>query len=317
MNIGLDFVLFNNRLDGSINYYRRRQEDLLGKYDAPVPPNPSKQTFANVGTMQNVGLEVDLNFKVVNREDFKYQIGFVGANNDNKFVSFSNDVFKGQKYVDMVDLPGPGTPGRAQRLEEGKRIGNFYMWKFAGIDQLGNILVYNKDNEVIQGNQATNDDKRVVGNGLPKFTASLNNSFQYKNWDLSFHLRGVFGYDIFNVHDFYYGLQSSPTNENVLSSAYGKNSPIKGDKILCDYFLEKGDFIKLDVVTLGYTQKFNSKYINSARVYASGKNLARITGFSGVDPETYPINGLTPGITNSKAYYPSTARILIGVQVSF
>jgi len=317
MNVGLDFVLFNNVLEGSVNYYRRKQQDLLGWYNAPLPPNPHTQTYANVGTMQNVGVELDLNINAVNHKDFKYRIGVVGATNDNKFISFSNDIFQGQPYVDMVYLPGPGTPGPAQRLQEGERIGNFYMWKFAGVDQLGNMLVYDQNDEVIQANQATNDDKRIVGNGLPKFTASLNNTFQYKNWDLAFYLRGVFGYDIFNVHDFYYGLQSSPTNENVLPAAYGQNSPIKGDKVLCDYFLEKGDYVKLDVVTLGYTLKPVSKYFSSIRFYATGKNLARITGFSGVDPETYPINGLTPGVTGSKSYYPSTAQVLVGVQVNF
>lgn len=317
MNIGLDFALFKNKVEGSLNYYNRKQQDLLGWYNAPVPPNPQAQTYANVGSMRNTGLELDLSVKVINNKDFSYQVGFVGATNDNKFLSFSNNTFKGQDYVDMVYMPGPGTPGPAQRLQEGERIGNFYMWKFAGVDQNGNMLVYSKDGKVIQANAATNDDKRVVGNGLPHFTASMNHTFKYKNWDLGLYFRGVFGFDIFNVHEFYYGLQSATASSNVMESAYSKNAVIKGDKVLCDYFLEKGDYVKLDVATLGYTIKSNSKYFNSIRLYAAGKNLARITGFSGVDPEAYPINGLTPGITGSKSYYPSTAQLLLGAQISF
>lgn len=316
VNIGLDFALFN-RIDGSINYYRRKQEDLLGWYNAPVPPNTQSQTYANVGSMLNTGIEIDLNVNVVKNSDFSYNINFVGATNNNEFLSFSNDIYKGQNYVDMVGLPAPGTPGNAQRLQEGQRIGNFYMWKFAGVDQNGNILVYNKNNEVIQANAATNDDKRVVGNGLPHFTSSMNHDFRYKNWDLQLYFRGVFGFDIFNMHDFYYGLQSSTASSNVTSDAYSRNALIKGDKVLCDYFLEKGDYVKLDVINIGYTIQSRLKYFNSIRLYATGRNLARITGFSGVDPEAYPINGLTPGITTSKSYYPSTAQLLLGAQVSF
>lgn len=317
MNVGLDFSVLNNRIEGSVNYYNRTQQDLLGWYNAPVPPNPQVQTYANVGSMRNAGFELDMNVKVVNKKGFSYQIGVVGATNDNKFLSFSNNIFQGQNYVDMAGLPAPGTPGPAQRLQEGERIGNFYMWKFAGVDQNGSMLVYNKDNKAIQANVATNDDKRIVGNGLPKFTASMNHTFKYSNWDLALYLRGVFGYDIFNVQEFYYGLQSTPAGSNAFASAYTKNAPIKGDKVLCDYFLEKGDYVKLDVVSLGYTVKSNFKCFSSIRIYATGKNLATITGFSGIDPQAYPVNGLTPGITGGKSYYPSTAQVLFGAQISF
>ena len=316
MNFGLDFSLLNNVIEGSLNYYTRKQQDLLGWYNAPLPPNTSYQTYANVGSMLNKGLEIDLNVKVITKKNFSYQIGFVGATNDNKFLSFSNNIFKGQNYVDMASMSAPGSPGPAQRLQEGERIGNFYMWKFAGVDQNGNMLVYNKDGKVIQPNKATNDDKQIVGNGLPHFTASMNHTFRYKKWDLGLYFRGAFGYDLFNTHEFYYGLQSSP-NTNVMASAYGKNAAIKGDKVLCDYFLEKGDYVKLDVINLGYSIKTASKYFNSIRVYATGKNLAKVTAFSGLDPEIYPINGLTPGVKTSKSYYPTTAQLLLGVQISF
>ena len=322
MNIGLDFSLFKNVVQGSVNYYRRKQQDLLGWYNAPVPPNPQNQTYANVGSMLNTGLELDLTVQVINKKDFSYHIGLIGSTNDNKFLSFSNNIFQGQHYVDMAGMPAPGSPGPSQRLQEGERIGNFYMWKFAGVDQNGSMLVFSKEGKVIQQNKATNDDKQIVGNGLPHFTASMNHTFKYKSWDLSLFFRGAFGYDIFNIHEFYYGLQSSP-NTNVIASAYGKNSIIKGDKVLSDYFLEKGDYVKLDVVNLGYTIKSHSKYFSSIRLYASGKNLAKITGFSGIDPEIYQVNGLTPGVkltsgdNPSKSYYPTTSQLLLGAQISF
>ncbi|HEY1164833.1 MAG TPA: TonB-dependent receptor, partial [Chitinophaga sp.] len=325
-NVGLDFVLFHSMLSGSVNYYQRKQQDLLGLYNVPIPPNIQTQTYANVGSMRNSGFELQLNVAAINQKDFTYNISFAGATNNNRFVSFSNDQYHGQEFAEVVGMPAPGSPGAAQRLQEGERIGNFYMWKYAGVDDQGNFLVYDKSGKPIPSTQATNDDKRIVGNGLPRFTASLGNTFNYKKWDASVYFRGAFGYDIFNVHDFYYGLQSVQDNTNLLESAYGKNGHISGKNTLAflnDYFLEKGDYVKLDVVTLGYTINSKSKYFESLRIYASTKNLATFTSFKGVDPEAYPVNGLYPGIlTNStgggsKAYYPSTTQLLFGLQVNF
>ncbi len=325
-NIGVDFAIFNNKVTGSFNYYNRKQEDLLGYYNVPLPPNIQSTTFLNVGTMRNAGIELQVTAALVEKKDFNYSISFAGATNNNKFVSFSNDLFKGQKFLDVVGMPAPGSPGTTQRLQEGERVGNFYMWKFAGIAENGNFLVYNKDGEVIPSNQAVNDDKRIVGNGLPKFTASLGNTITYKNWDASVFFRGAFGYDIFNVHEFYYGLQAAAANINVLKSAYDRNNEINGPNsvaLLTDYFLENGNFLKLDVVTVGYTIKSKSKFYDSLRIYGSTRNLATFTAFRGVDPEAYPINGLYPGILTtssgggSKSYYPTTTQLLIGVQFNF
>ncbi|WP_348822205.1 SusC/RagA family TonB-linked outer membrane protein [Flavobacterium aestuarii] len=315
INVGFDFGFYDNRITGSLNYYNRKQEDILGDYRSPVPPNVFSTTFVNVGSMRNEGFELDLSYDVIRSNNLNYNVTFVGSSNNNKFLSFSNEIFEGQSHTDLVYLPSPGTPGPAQRLEEGRRIGEFYMWKFAGVDQFGNMLILSKNNEIIHQNEATEDDKRFVGNGLPKYFASLNQKVTYKNWDLAVFLRGAFDYDIFNIHDFYYGLDSSPENENVLSSAYGKNQLIKGDKVLTDYFLEKGDYIKLDAVTIGYTLKMSS-YFDSLRLYATGSNLATFTSFSG-DPEMYPVNGLTPGITGSKSYYPAAATYLVGINLNF
>lgn len=317
-NVGVDFTLFNSIISGSLNYYNRTQQDLLGNYDVPVPPYLFAETFVNVGTMRNTGIEIDLNVQAVKTKDFSYNIGFVGATNYNKFLRFSNSEFIGKEYKDICNMESPGNPGNLQRMQEGKRLGNYFTHAFAGIDENGNWLVWNKDNtKKISINEATDDDKRVTGNGLPKFTASLSNTFAYKNWDLTVYLRGAFGYDLFNVHDLYYGLQSAPGN--VLKKAYDKNAKItKGQNVLTDYFIEKGDYVKLDVVTLGYRFNINNKWLDSIRLYATGKNLATITGFSGVDPASYQSNGLTPGTNGgTRSYYPTSVQVLFGVQLDF
>lgn len=319
-NVGVDFTLFDGILSGSLNYYHRKQQDLLGDYTVPVPPYLFDTTYANVGTMRNTGIEIDLNVQAVRTRNFTYDIGFVGATNNNKFVSFSNSVYKGNPYMDVCGMPAPNMPGNLQRIQEGERIGNFRTYAYAGVDENGNWLVWNKDNtEKISILNAQEEDKRITGNGLPKFTASLTNSFTWKNWDLTLYFRGAFGFDLFNVHDLYYGLQSSNKISNVLPKAYKENAAITtGVNVLTDYFIERGDYVKLDLVTLGYTWNVDKKYLERIRFYLTGRNLLTITGFSGVDPSTYLVNGLTPGtLGGSRNYYPSTTQMMFGVQVDF
>ncbi|PQA56857.1 SusC/RagA family TonB-linked outer membrane protein [Siphonobacter curvatus] len=320
LNFGVDFSIFKERFSGSINYYTRKNKDLLGFYSVPLPPNIQGSTYANVGTMQNSGIELQLNAQVVSTSAFTYSVAFAGATNSNKFVSFSNAAYQGQNYIDVVGLPSPGSPGTAQRLQEGQRIGTFYMLHAAGVGDDGKLLVYNQKGDIIPADKANNDDKRVVGNGLPKATLSLNNTFTYKKWDASVFFRAVVGYKLFNTQAFYTGTPGTQSNANVLTSAYGGGKYAKLTNqattvILSDYFLEDGSFLKLDNVTLGYTPKVNLKSIRSIRLYAAARNLLTFTSFTGGDPDRYPINGLYPGINSSRSYYPTTTQILAGIQL--
>jgi TonB-linked SusC/RagA family outer membrane protein len=318
-NVGLDFSLFDHRLTGSVNYYSRKQKDLLGNYNVPKPPYLYLTTFVNVGTMKNTGVEMELNIKAVETKDFSYNIGLIGATCNNEFVSFSNDMYKGEEFYETAEMRDLSRQAMLQQQREGQRIGTFYLIRWAGVADDGQWLVYNKDNVIIPIAEASfTADRQKAGNGMPKFTASFNNTFRYKNLDASIYFRGVFGYDIFNVHDFYYGMPTAAGNENTLKKAYYENAKAtEGYNAVTDYFLEKGDYVKLDVVSLGYTYRVKSKWIDSFRVYATARNLATFTSFSGVDPESYPINGLTPGFVENRNYYPSTTQMLFGVQLNF
>ena len=317
-NIGLDFSLFRGRFYGSFNYFCRRQQDLLGSYKVSVPPYLFDETFVNVGTMKNTGFEVDLNVKAVKSKDFDYDINFVGATMNNKFVSFSNSEYVGQDHYDVSGTEDPYPFYNLQRIEEGESLGNFYMWKYAGHTPEGEWLVYDKDGDIIRASQASDDDRQKVGNGMPKFTMSMTHSFRYRNFDLALFFRGAFFYDIFNIHDFYYGTRNFTGNR--LQKAYGKNYDISGsaNPVVCDYFLERGDYLKLDMVTLGYTFRPKDwKFLERIRIYATGKNLVTLTKFSGVDPASYQVNGLTPGASSSRTYFPSTRQLIVGLQVDF
>ena len=317
-NIGLDFSLFNNRVYGSINYFSRRQQDLLGNYKVSVPPYLFDETFVNVGTMKNTGFEFDLNFNVINTKTFGYDFNIVGTTMRNEFVDFSNSEYVGQDFYDVSGTEGPYPFYNLQRIQKGESLGNFYMWEYAGHTTDGEWLVYDKEGDIIRASQAGDEDRRVVGNGMPKFTLSSSHNFRYRNFDLSLFFRGAFFYDIFNIHDFYYGTRNFTGNR--LQKAYAKNFDIAStaNPVVCDYFLERGDYLKLDMVTLGYTfQPKDWRFLDRVRVYATGKNLLTLTKFSGVDPSTYQVNGLTPGAQGSRTYFPSTRQFIVGLQVDF
>ncbi len=316
-NIGVDFSLLEHRFSGSVNYFIRRQSDLLGSYDVSVPPHLFSTIFTNVGTLRNRGVEFDLTVDAVRRDKFSWSFTLVGATSDNRFVSFSNDTYQGQTYYNVCTMSNPNNPGYLQRIEEGQRIGNYYTWRYAGVDKSGNWLIYDRNDNIIPVSEGSEEDKTITGNGLPKFTGSMTHNFVWRNFDLSVALTGAAGFDIFNVHDFYFGLQGM--SGNVLTKAYSKNAHItSGLNVITDYFIEKGDYLKIDYVTLGYTLRLNRKFIDSFRVYGTARNLYTFTRFEGVDPSTYEVNGLTPGtFGGSYNYYPSAFQFIFGVQIGF
>ncbi|MDE5682794.1 MAG: TonB-dependent receptor, partial [Muribaculaceae bacterium] len=317
-NVGVDFSMFNNRFYGSLNYFNRRTQDLLGNYKVPVPPYLHDETFVNVGTMKNTGFEVDLSFNAVQTKEFDYNFNVIGTTMSNKFVDFSNSEYVGQDYYNVCGTEDPYPFYNLQRIEKGESVGNFFMWRYAGINEDGEWLVYDKDSDIINASQASEADRQKVGNGMPKFTLSTTHNFRYRNFDLSLFFRGAFCYDIFNIHDFYYGTRKF--TGNVLKKAYGKNFAISptSSHAVTDYFLERGDYFKLDQITLGYTLNVPQwRFIDKIRLYGTMKNVFTITKFSGVDPSSYQVNGLEPGAQGSRKYFPSTRQFILGVQLDF
>lgn len=323
-NLGVDFDLFNRRVSGSVNYYATTNKNLLGYYNVPVPPNLQTQTYLNVGSMKNSGLELQLNVTPVRTRDFAYNIGITGAYLSNKLVTLSNALYNGGTFIDGPGFAAPGSPGPVQRDQQGQRIGNFYTLHAVGVNSSGQLMVYSPTlKSIVTADQASTADRQIEGNGLAKFTASLNQLFKYKDFDLSIFLRGAFGYKLFNTQAFYLGQPGRKgAGFNLLSSAYGgdKYSKITDSKtayVLSDYFLEPGGFTKIDNINVGYTKQIRFKYIRSIRVYATGRNLYTFTKFKGGDPSLVPQAGLWPGATNSLSYYPATRQLLFGAQINF
>ena len=215
-------------------------------------------------------------------------------------------------------VEGPFLGYTLQRIEAGQSIGNFYMWKYAGINERGEWIVQDKNGYLIELSQATDEDRQIVGNGLPKFTMSTTHHFRWRDFDLSLFFSGAFGFQIFNIHDYFYGTRKF--NGNVLKKAYGKNFKVSATSphAVTDYFLEDGDYFKLDQLSLGYklhTPK--ARYMDGLRIFGTVNNVFTLTKFSGVDPSKYSVNGLAPGANGSRSYYPSTHQFILGVQLDF
>lgn len=321
-NIGLDFTVFNNKLNGSIDAYRRQTKDMLWNYQVPVPPYLYSQILANVGTVENKGLEVILNYNAVRTDSFLWTTSANFSTNANKLVSLSNDLF--QTTNDFFDAGHTGEPVQesTHRVRIGGPIGNFYGYKSVDIDENGHWIIENKDGEAIPIANSSTDDKHVLGNGLPKYYLGWNNSVQYKNWDMNISIRGVFGYQILNFQRMYYENPKILYNQLTTSRdlVYGK-AMLDSDQAYVSHYIEDGDYVKIDNVTLGYTLPISqSKYFKEARLYASGLNLLTITGYKGIDPEVgYRDEGgsfLAPG-NDARDKYPTTRTFTFGVSLSF
>jgi hypothetical protein len=315
-NIGVDFVAFNSRLRGSVEFFDRRSQDLLYNYTAPQPPFIYKSILVNVGTTKNTGVEVTLDYDVLRKGALKWTTGINWSMGSTKLTKLSSDVYQ-MAYLDLYQKPGVGTSEYFFRVEEGGKIGQFFGYEHAGIDENGLLLIYDNNGNKVPAAQADPSYKCNIGNGAPKHFLSWSNSLSYKNWDLSLLFRSALGYKIFNMRKYGMGLQGAGT-DNVLRTAYTDYSNVHSSGgIISSYFLEKGDYFKLDNVTLGYT--FTPKkreLVESLRVYLAAKNLFTLTGYEGNDPSIVTSTGITPGIDSNIAY-PQATQVSLGVTLRF
>ncbi|MCF8222378.1 MAG: SusC/RagA family TonB-linked outer membrane protein [Bacteroidales bacterium] len=316
-NIGLDFSFAGGRIGGSVDAYTRLTKDMLWDYSVPVPPYLFGTITANVGQIRNRGIEVLLNFVPVRSANLEWRSDITYSTNSNKLISLNNEQFQTTNDFFYAGHTGEPIQTVTHRIDIGGPIGNFWGLKVVDIDEDGIWIVETPDGELISAADASDADKQVLGNGLPSHYLSFNNSFTYKGFDLNINMRGAFGFQILNFQRMYY---ENPTiNYNMLNSAFDE---VYGKEVLQDvqrfvsYYIEQGDYMKLDNITLGYT--FNTDNLNAVkrfRVYVSGRNLATITGYKGMDPEVN-IRGLSPG-NDSRDKYPTVTSYTFGINLTF
>ena len=315
-NVGVDFVALNSRLRGSIEYFDRRSKDLLYNYTAPQPPFIYNTILVNVGTTQNTGIEVSLDYDVLAKKALKWTTGINWSMGQTKLTKLSSDAYQ-MAYLDLYQKPGPGSSEYFFRVEEGGKIGQFYGYEHAGVDENGLLLIYDNNGNAVPAAQADPTYKRNIGNGAPKHFLSWSNSLSYKNWDLSMLFRSALGFEIFNMRKYGMGLKGSGT-DNVLRKAYTDYADVESSGgIISSYFLENGNYFKLDNVTLGYTYSPKSRQlVENLRIYLTAKNVFTLTGYEGNDPSIVTSTGITPGIDSNSAY-PQATNFTLGVTVRF
>ncbi|MCJ8209019.1 SusC/RagA family TonB-linked outer membrane protein [Mucilaginibacter sp. RS28] len=323
-NLGLDFSLLKNRINGTVDLYNRRVTGLLYDYIVPSPPNLYNSTKANVGTLNNKGIEVSVNFVPVKTKDFSWTSTVNFSTNRNKLVSLSNDLYQATLPYFTAGSTGPPATTFTNIVQVGHNIGDFYAFKVVGITKDGYWIYQEPDGSTVTYTDPrfkhAFEDKQVVGNGLPKYYAGWNNTINYKNWDFSVTMRGAFRFQIANLQRADFELPGI-MNYNRMASAYDK---IYGVAVLNknvaqefnSYYIENGDFWKIDNINLGYTfRKLKTKYIRSLRVACSTQNTFIITKYKGNDPEV-DLSGLSPGI-DARDVYPSQRIYNLSVSASF
>ncbi len=320
-NLGLDFSMFKGKLSGSIDFYKRRVDGLLYDYSVPTPPNLVATTTANVGVMDNKGLEIMINYVPISKKDFEWSTSVNYSTNANKLVSLSNEQYKTTNDFQETGYTGEPIQTSTHLLRVGRAIGEFYGFKVVDVSESGEWIYEGRDGKP----QAYADfphafeDKKVLGNGLPKHYAGWNNNFRYKKFDLGITMRGAFGFQILNFQRMYYenpGRTQYNQLKSVTDNVFGKvplskNMPLEFNS----YYIEDGDFWKIDNITLGYNVGTIGKVVKNARVYASMLNSLTITGYKGIDPEVNRL-GLAPG-DDDRDKYPSTRTFTLGVNVTF
>lgn len=320
-DIGADFSVLNYRLNVSVDWYYRLIKGLLYDYSVPSPPNLYTTTRANVGEMSNNGLEIMVNAIPVQTKDFKWETTITFSTNSNKLKSLSNDLYQTSSDYFMTGWIEEPIKTESHIVRIGHKVGDIYGFKVVDVDESGKWIYLDKNGNRVNYDDFTHsfEDKQILGNGVPKWYLGFNNQFRYKKFDLAINMRGAFGFQIMNGMRMFYENRSRQ-DWNRLRSAYDKVFGKAVLNTLCSeefnsYYVENGDYWKIDNITLGYSFSKINKWIKTLRLYASVNNAITITGYKGIDPEV-STSGLAPSYDNRDSY-PHTRAFTFGMNVTF
>jgi TonB-dependent starch-binding outer membrane protein SusC len=315
LNVGVDWAILKGRVGGTIDVYSRSTRDLLYTYNVPTPPNLYPTTLANGASLRSSGIELTINAVAIRNSDFQWNIDFNADYRKNKVTSLSNGSYLSLAFQNLGDIGPPGISAWTHQLRQGAPLGIIHGWVYEGLTPAGKWKFRDYNPRTGKSDGTINlDDRDDIGNGIPDYYLGLTNTFRYKSWDLSVMARGMFGHQILNKNRIWAeNLRFLP--RNLMKSALD-NFQLLDDPNFSSYYVENGDFLKVDNITLGYNLPLkNSSGIRNLRLYFTGNNLFMITGYKGVDPEVN-IGGLTPGI-DDRFDYPSTRVYVLGLNVTF
>lgn len=316
-NVGLDYGFLNNRISGSLEFYVKKTKDLLNEVSAPAGTNFKNKITANVGEMENKGVEFSVNAVAVQTKDFSWTLGYNVTWNDSKITkltaSYSPD------YEGMTAAYAPfGTNTPLSKHQVGRTPYNFWLFQ----------QVYDENGRPIQnalvdrnGNGAVDEGDRYFTDKSPLADVymGLSSEFRYKNWDLGFNLRASFGNYAFNAQNAANGTYNNYGGKDVLvnynkdalehTGGFRYNNVVESQ--LSDLYLENASFLKMDNITIGYSfdKLFTDKI--SGRISASVQNVFTITKYSGLDPEIPGVEGIDNNI------WPRPRTFTLGINLNF
>ena len=323
-NIGTDLGLFNNRLLLTAEYYYSKTTDMLYEYDVPVPTFAFDKLLANIGSMSNSGFELGIGVVPISKKDMELNVNVNMAWQKNKLLSLNGKLngrdMTASDITPIGSMNGAGFHGGYNDILYqivGQPLGVFYLPHCKGIVDNGHghnkydIADLNNDNVI---DLSDHGDRYIAGQATPKMTLGSNISFRYKAFDISLQMNGAFGHKIFNGTTLSFLNMSNFPDYNVLAEAPARNIV---DQNVTDYWLERGDYLNFDYLTLGWNTPVRNKYISSLRVSFSINNLATITSYSGLTPiiNSYVVDN-TLGI-DDKRTYPPYRTYSIGVSIKF
>ena len=326
-NTGLSAAFLGNRIIASLDFYTSKTNDMLYLYNVGVPPFSYNKLLDNLGSMRNSGVELALGLSPLTTRDMELNINANVAYQYNKLLSLSGYYkdywLEAPGEVDLVNLNGAGFHGGNNHIVYqmvGQPLGVFYLPHCTGLksDGAGGYvyeiadLDHSGDVDIANGK-----DRRVCGQAMPKVLLGSNINFRFKQWDATLQINGAFGHKIYNGTALTYMNMNSLPGYNVLADA-----PARAiyDQTATDYWLERGDYLDFDYLTLGWNVPLNEKVkhtISRLRLSLTIDELGTITGYSGLTPiiNSSSVNG-TLGV-DDKNIYPVTRSYYLGVTVTF
>lgn len=301
---GIDWALFDGRLRGTADYYNKKTTDLLLRIPVPSPTAVSTQ-LANVGSVQNRGVEISVTGTIIDRRNFKWESNFNISFNKNKVLSLSNDQFKGNN-IQIAPLQGTVSLGKyAQLIIPGQPLGTFWGPRYTGIKDSVETYAAGKDT--------------IIGYAQPKYIFGFSNTFNYKRWTLNFLFRGSVGNDVFNLTAANMSYLNNLPGKNVLVTAITSGLRRDQPKTFSSRWIEDGSFVRLDNLTLGYDLDVKHSFISAAKIYLTGQNLLLFKRYSGIDPEVNAEVSRTGTAPLGIDYlsYPRAKTVSMGVNFTF
>lgn len=320
LSVGVDFSLINSKLKGTFDIYDKSTTNLILNVDSYLTAGTSQPSPGHVGEVTNKGVEFSLRWDDKIGENFSYWVGGNISSNKNNLESITNPnisfsqgggLGNGQ-YTKLLSFDAVGQP-----------LGSFFLWEYAGLDETGQMQFFNVDGDIVSQDQLTVDDRKFVGSVIPKTMYGISVGATYKNIDFSIDGYGTGGSKVYNGkkaqrfsgENIEYDIATdfwTPTNTTAANPA-----PFNSVPVASTYYLESGDFFRINNITLGYTLPKISEHITSVRIYANAINPFIFQKFSGFSPELnndgnpYGSQGIEIDA------YPTVKSFVFGVNLKF